>query len=561
MGERFNLQSANWISYVLDPHNPIPDVGDPDLARDTLAAFLGNIMDGLYFHGKSHAGTMETAAFLRDDALAVPHRRYDDIILKLRDMFSERKWMAVFVPSGLKEHRTVDHLLTSKHFLLKLSQGIRDNPHLILHLKEPPQKDFAVTDLYPPFRSALSKSTRWPGVLLWRRSDESLFFPLPPEKTEDALRWIFSRGDAVANAPGYLLMHHYIEAFPACGIDAGSRLTFLHLSDTHIGSRISFERIVRVKEMARNCLDRSRESSSVVFLLSGDIMQTPEAANVVCANDLYDYLKELRGVCRDPIFVLGNHDMRRTGVLGKRSASASLVPPCHARVEWIPGFPVGVVCLNSADRGRMARGKIPPEQYAAVEEDLKHPPAVEGNPLLVSLLHHHPMQLHLIDPEMRRFHMKTLGASFRKILGAAYERMDGLADGREYLRFCDSNGVKVILHGHRHIPVTGRIPENLVRNRPILIFGCGSSVGKNTYIYRKLFDVDYEISYNEIVLDFKTLRLSGSLMAETRFDKGLATMKTHHGFVARSPIEESWRPEASSGARKSSSSPRTESSR
>jgi len=49
--------------------------------------------------------------------------------------------------------------------------------------------------------------------------------------------------------------------------------------------------------------------------------------------------------------------------------------------------------------------------------------------------------------------------------------------------------------------------------------------------------VDYEISWNEIVLDFQTHLLSGQLMAEAQYDKGLATIKTHHGFVSRSAIE------------------------
>jgi hypothetical protein len=114
--------------------------------------------------------------------------------------------------------------------------------------------------------------------------------------------------------------------------------------------------------------------------------------------------------------------------------------------------------------------------------------------------------------------------------------MDGLTEAQEFIRFCDSFGVKVILHGHKHIPVAGRIPENLLENRPILVFGCGSSVGKNTYIYRKLFNVDYEISFNEIVLDLKTHLISGRLMVEKQYGKGLATKKTHHGFVSRSAI-------------------------
>jgi len=133
--------------------------------------------------------------------------------------------------------------------------------------------------------------------------------------------------------------------------------------------------------------------------------------------------------------------------------------------------------------------------------------------------------------------MKTLGASLRKYISFAYEHMDGLGNAEEFVRFCDSHGVKVILHGHKHIPIAGKIPEHLLKNGPIQVFGCGSSVGKNTYIYRKLFNVDYEISWNEIVLDFRAHVLSGRLMAETQYDKGLATIKTHHEFVSRSAME------------------------
>ena len=534
--ERFNLQSANWISYVLDPRNQIPDIGDPNLARDTLVAFLGNIIDGLYFHGKSNTKIIEKAVHMRNTVRERPHRRYDDILMSLRDIFSKKEWTAVFIPSGLKESHSIDKLITSKSFLLKLSHTIKTDPHLIIHLNEAPHEDFAITDVYPPFQSALSKSTRWPGILLWRRSDEPLFFPLPAEETEDAIHWIFSRVDDLPNTPGHLLTHHYLDAFPSCRIHTDSRLTLLHLSDTHIGSNKSIERIVRVKDLLKDYISKNKGDSSVVFLLSGDIMQSPDESNVICANDLYGYLTDLHHCGQDPIFVLGNHDVRRKGVLRNRPASSSLVPACNTRIEWIPDYPVGILCLNSADGGRMARGKIAREQYKTIEESLNRFPGGKINPILITLMHHHPLRLHLIDPEMRRFHIKTLGGSFRKFIGSAYEHVDGLADAQEFIRFCDSFGVKVILHGHKHIPVAGKIPDNLLENRPILIFGCGSSVGKNTYIYKKLFNVDYEISLNEIVLDFKTRLLSGRLMAETHYDKGLATMKTHHGFVSRSAI-------------------------
>ncbi|MGB7629797.1 MAG: hypothetical protein WBM29_01800 [Candidatus Deferrimicrobium sp.] len=61
MDERFNLQSANWISYVLDRRNRIPDITDPNLVRDTLLVFLGNLIDGLYFHEKSSAKLVSSA--------------------------------------------------------------------------------------------------------------------------------------------------------------------------------------------------------------------------------------------------------------------------------------------------------------------------------------------------------------------------------------------------------------------------------------------------------------------------------------------------------------------
>jgi hypothetical protein len=534
VGERFNLQSANWISYVLDHRNQIPDIGDRDLARDTLSVFLGNIIDGLYFSGKRNPGLVENALRMRDTVRKRQSGRFEDIVMTLREIFSAREWTAVLIPSGTDDSRPADEVLTSKGFLAGLSRAVRTEPHLILHLNDPPRKDFAVTDIYPPFQAALSKTTRWPGVLFWRRSDEPLFLPIPEDKAEEAVHWIFSRTDDLARMPRYLLAHHYLAAFPSCAIGKGSRLTFLHLSDTHIGSRKSVERIIRVKDLLRDYVERNRDDSSIVFLLSGDIVQTPDESNVICANDFYRYLADLNPHGQDPIFVLGNHDVRRKGILSNRTASPSLASACHTRMEWIREYPVGVLCLNSADRGVMARGKITGEQYRIFSDRLSR--GSDGNPYLVSLLHHHPLQLHLVDPEMRRFHRKALGESFRKFIGSVYERMDGLVDSREFIRFCDSLGVKAILHGHKHIPVAGRIPENLLSNGPILIFGCGSTVGKNTYAYKKLFNVDYEISMNEIVLDFRAKRLSGRLMVETRYDKVLATMKTRHGFVSRSAL-------------------------
>src|SRR3990172_3411942 len=140
--EKFNLQSASWISYVLDRRNPIPDIAKTNLVRDTLVVFLGNLIDGLYFHGKSNAKIIEKAVHMRNTVRSRPHHRYDDIVTDLRGIFSKREWTAILIPSGFQESRSVDQLVTSKLFLSKLSRTIKTDPALLLHLNEPPQKDF-----------------------------------------------------------------------------------------------------------------------------------------------------------------------------------------------------------------------------------------------------------------------------------------------------------------------------------------------------------------------------------------------------------------------------------
>jgi len=82
---------------------PDPDIEDPNLVRSTLLAFLGNLIDGLYFHAESNANAIETAGHMRDAVRARPHHRYDDIVMDLRDIFSKREWTAVLIPSGFKE--------------------------------------------------------------------------------------------------------------------------------------------------------------------------------------------------------------------------------------------------------------------------------------------------------------------------------------------------------------------------------------------------------------------------------------------------------------------------
>ena len=60
--------------------------------------FLGNLIDGLYFHGRSNTTIVEKAVHMRTTVRERPHHRYDDIVMDLRDIFSKREWTAVLDP-------------------------------------------------------------------------------------------------------------------------------------------------------------------------------------------------------------------------------------------------------------------------------------------------------------------------------------------------------------------------------------------------------------------------------------------------------------------------------
>jgi len=75
--------------------------------------------------------------------------------------------------------------------------------------------------------------------------------------------------------------------------------------------------------------------------------------------------------------------------------------------------------------------------------------------------------------------------------------MDRLANAKEFIRFCDTHGVRLILTATNTSPSREKSPRICWKTADPHL-RCGSCVGKNTYMYRKLFNVDYETSWNEI---------------------------------------------------------------
>src|SRR5206468_706406 len=93
--------------------------------------------------------------------------------------------------------RDLDRFLTSEDLLIRLVGLDSDEPGLILQLEESDSNEvFALNDVFPAFKTALAKSTRWPGMLVWARSGDSVFLSFPsksPPGIEECAQWIVRR--------------------------------------------------------------------------------------------------------------------------------------------------------------------------------------------------------------------------------------------------------------------------------------------------------------------------------------------------------------------------------
>jgi hypothetical protein len=48
MGIRFNIQSANWIAYIIEPDASVPNLASPQEEYVTLKNFLEGLRDGFF---------------------------------------------------------------------------------------------------------------------------------------------------------------------------------------------------------------------------------------------------------------------------------------------------------------------------------------------------------------------------------------------------------------------------------------------------------------------------------------------------------------------------------
>lgn len=508
MGLQFDLETANWAAFVVDPRLPIPPA-HTSLQRERLLAFLQHFTDR-FFSTPDREMTLRRAVERAQSQLNegdLDGRAIANAIEEIRDHFGNRYWTALILPSG--DEPALDEYLCSADFLRTLLRGI-DVPGLVLQLAAPPNRRIVLDQIFPAFQYALADSSAWPGLLVWNSRDEGAFFPFGRQDREsvtERARWIIEKvSDARSMRYRSVLevADLYLVAFPDIK-PSKAQLHIVQISDLHLGCAEASTRLSRV-ELHIKRLVEELGNGTVVPVVSGDLMDSPNDRNL---DSVLQFLRHLSAMgTAAPLVVLGNHDVRQDGWLTRMLGRALQVPTTHG-VHWYDEAQVGIACFNSVVDGRLARGYVGERQWIQISNSLDASPD-RRTFAIVGVLHHHPIPVAVPDWMTQPF--------YERLLPQAFQATTVLDDAASFIERVESIPMAAVLHGHEHIPAIGETPR-----LGIPVFGCGSSVGK----VKARNSHETCISLNVITIDVERQVITGRVLAERIIGAGLSSLDRH----------------------------------
>jgi len=259
----------------------------------------------------------------------------------------------------------------------------------------------------------------------------------------------------------------------------------------------------RVQQLVRNIVEELGDSSKVVPIVTGDLMDSPDDKHLNIVRSFLDFLNGLG--TDEPVIVLGNHDVRKDGYLNENYKTAFNLP--NSRAVWFDEEQTGLLCVNSVTGGKLARGYVGEAQLMDLGSEIDRK-RNNNEFTLLAMLHHHPVEVSYPEWYLRPF--------YERMLGSKFEKTDQLEDADLFLEFINQRKIASIIHGHKHIPQLTKTSSGTP------VFGCGSTVGKVATT-----DVGTYMSMNIISVNNSTNTVSGRLLAERIPGGGLVEERRH----------------------------------
>jgi UDP-2,3-diacylglucosamine pyrophosphatase LpxH len=507
MGLQFDIETANWVAHLLQPDSPLP-VLERSREIETLRHFLRKARRRFYsasFSQKYFYSMVDAAESMLDQMVSNDRITASNILVDLRKFLGNRPWTALIIPSWRNDR--LDRYLCDQEFLKFIVNISPDDPGIILQLDDPPKRSFTVLDVFSAFSTALSEANSWPGVLLWTIKGDSVFLPFGtdnPGRIKDRAYWIFSNLKSIGYRDLKGLRAQYLKKYSSIQKKFRTNVHFIHLSDLHIGSREADKRILRVLQFIRTLVKELKSTGEIIPIISGDLMQSPNTEN---ANSVRAFVESIIDICqKEPILILGNHDVRVKGFLYESFKDVMRLP-LAPRIAWYDSEGIAVACFNTAMGGTIARGLIGTEQLVDIGNELDRRDWKQY--ALMAAMHHHPIPVDIPAWYYRPFYERVFGATFEKTIE--------LEDSTEVMQFLEDRSACAVLHGHRHIP------RAETWDGKIAVVGCGSSVGKVSTT-----DGSTYMSVNVVTVEGNTRRVSARLLAERVPGAGLTQ---RHEFI------------------------------
>lgn len=176
---------------------------------------------------------------------------------------------------------------------------------------------------------------------------------------------------------------------------------------------------------------------------------------------------------------MGNHDVNKVGLaFNRNNQTLANAVGRYPKIEVNDEIKVIFLLFNSNTNGHLAEGEIGQEQMAEMGNILDNVPDV-WKYKLVAVLHHHVAYIEKPDFYDEQWYKKILPKDF-------LENSLRLIDADLFLEWLKQRNVKLVLHGHKHIPFISEFDG-------IHIISCGSSTGQVTHKDRRKTYLSYNV--------------------------------------------------------------------
>lgn len=510
MGYRFTLESANTVANLTfgKVMSCYRDIYSSAESYEGFMCFLDQFHHNLFSSEKARymrsiRRIRETLHRYEDYKRPLNNGDFDDIFLffhkdaldalnELSKIFERCTTKSLLLPPMKGSEKHGYDFMTSSRTLNKLLDLHKGDSCLILQPQEQPYTA-TVFNAFPNFDVALRQADIWPAVLFWENPDEYVFIPV---KHEDELFYLYE-----------------IVKYERHPIDEIRRIAerkkrtshyIFQLSDLHFGANNVDIAERRLKTLVNSQLSKIELGDTVNFVITGDAVDSPKQTTEANYLNFAEYIEDRCG--QKPIRILGNHDINRHGIaVFHRNQQLANIIGEYPKIKVIEESKVILLLFNSNTNGNLAEGEIGIAQMSEMGNLLDNIVDLDSY-LLIAVLHHHLLPI----PKPNYYDLKW----FEKILPSNFMDISlKLLDADLFLEWLRLRNVRIVLHGHKHVPF-------IAKSSGITVIGCGSSTGQLVHKDKgKTF-----ISYNILKICEKTVTCTQ--FAEEVYGAGAKNIRT-----------------------------------